>query len=455
MTERIARLCGQNDHQGGSNMSKKLTGMLAGIALTLASGTSVFAQDKELTIFWAEWDPANYLQELVNIYEAETGVKVTVETTPWSDFQTKAFTEFNAKGNAYDMVVGDSQWIGAASEAGHYVDLTDFFNKNKLTETMAPATVKYYAEYPAASGKYWSIPAEGDAVGWSYRKDWFEDPKEMEAFKAKYGYDLAPPADWKALRDIAEFFNRPDEKRHGIAIYTDNSYDALVMGVENAIFSYGGELGDYANYKVDGIINSDQNVKALEVYKELYGFTPPGWAKAFFIEDNQAITENLAAMSMNYFAFFPALVNEASNPNAKNTGFFANPAGPGGAQFAALGGQGISIVNYSDNKDEAFKFLEWFIKDETQKKWAELGGYTCNVAVLESEEFQNATPYNKAFYDTMFKVKDFWATPEYAELLIQMNQRVYPFITGGEGTAKEALDALANDWNETFKKYGR
>ena len=27
---------------------------------------------------------------------------------PWSDFQTKAFTEFNAKGDAYDMVVGDS-----------------------------------------------------------------------------------------------------------------------------------------------------------------------------------------------------------------------------------------------------------------------------------------------------------------------------------------------------------
>jgi multiple sugar transport system substrate-binding protein len=434
-------------------MRSKLTGMLAGIAMTLASGTAAYSQ--ELTIFWAEWDPANYLQELANEYEKETGVKVTVETTPWPDFQTKAFTEFNAKGSAYDMVVGDSQWIGAASEAGHYVDLSEFFAKHKLTETMAPATVKYYAEYPAASGKYWSVPAEGDAVGWSYRKDWFEDPKEMEAFKAKYGYDLAPPADFKQLRDIAEFFHRPDEKRYGVAIYTDNSYDALVMGVENAIFSYGGELGDYATYKVDGIINSDKNVQALELYKELYGFTPPGWAKAFFIEDNQAITENLAAMSMNYFAFFPALVNEASNPNAKNTGFFANPPGPTGEQFAALGGQGISIVNYSENKEEAFKFLEWFIKDETQKKWAALGGYTCNKAVLESPEFQNATPYNKAFYDTMFKVKDFWATPEYAELLIAMNQRVYPYITGDQGTAKEVLDALAADWNATFKKYNR
>ena len=435
-------------------MRRHLTGLLAGIALTYAGGVSSLSA-QELTIFWAEWDPANYLQELVNEYEAETGVKVTVETTPWGDFQTKAFTEFNAQGSAYDMIVGDSQWLGAASEAGHYVDLTEFFNKHKLGEVMAPATVKYYAEYPSNSGKFWSIPAEGDAVGWSYRKDWFEDPKEMEAFKAKYGYDLAPPKDWKQLRDIAEFFHRPDQKRYGVAIYTDNSYDALVMGVENAIFSFGGELGDYETFQVDGVINSDKNVAALEAYKELYSFTPPGWAKTFFVENNQAITENLAAMSMNYFAFFPALINEASNPNAKNTGFFANPAGPGGDQFAALGGQGISVVSYSENQEEAMKFLEWFIKDETQKRWAELGGYTASAAVLESEEFQNATPYNKAFYETMFKVKDFWAVPEYAELLQQMNQRIYPYITGDQGTAKEVLDALAADWTGTFKKYGR
>lgn len=434
-------------------MRKRLTGLLAGFALSLAASTSAFAQ--ELTIFWAEWDPANYLQELANEYEAETGVRVTVETTPWSDFQTKTFTEFNARGSAYDLVVGDSQWLGAASEAGHYVDLTQFVLDNKVLDTMAPATVKFYSEYPGNSGKYWSIPAEGDAVGWSYRKDWFEDPKEMEAFKAKYGYDLAPPKTWKEMRDIAEFFHRPDQNRYGIAIYTDNSYDAMAMGFENALFSFGGELGNMETYEVDGYINSDKAIAALDAYKELYTFTPPGWAKSFFVENNQAITENLAAMSMNYFAFFPALVNEATNPNAKNTGFFANPAGPGGDQFAALGGQGISIVSYSQNQEEAFKFLQWFIKEETQKRWAELGGYTCNTAVLESAEFQNATPYNKAFYETMFKVKDFWAVPEYAELLTSLNQRIYPAVVGGEGTSKETLDALAADWNAIFKKYGR
>ncbi|RWF78783.1 MAG: extracellular solute-binding protein [Mesorhizobium sp.] len=427
-------------------------GLLAGVVLTLA-GTPASAA--ELTIFWAEWDPANYLQELVTEYERQTGVKVTVETTAWPGFQTKAFAEFNARGDAYDMVVGDSQWLGAGSTGGHYVDLTDFFAKHDIAELMAPATVKFYSEYPGDSGRYWAVPLEGDAIGWAYRKDWFEDPKEMADFRAKYGYDLAVPNTFKEMRDIAEFFYRPDQKRYGIAIYTDNSYDGLVGGFESVLFSYGGELGDYATYEVDGFINSDRAVAALEFYRELYKFTPPGWANANFGEENLAITESLAAMSMNYFAFFPSLTNEASNRNATNTGFFANPAGPQGDQFAPLGGQGISIISYSQKQDEALEFLEWFIKDETQKRWSELGGYTCSAAVLKSDAFQNATPYNRAFYETMFKVKDFWAVPEYAELLQQFNQRVYPYVTGDQGTARETLDALAADWNATFKKYGR
>ena len=110
----------------------------------------------------------------------------------------------------------------------------------------------------------------------------------------------------------------PTEKRYGIAIYTDNGYDALVMGYENVLFGYGGELGDYSTYKVAGLSSTARTaIDALKFYKELYKFTPPGWGKVFFLEDNQAITEGLAAMSMNFFAFFPALTNPATNKNAK------------------------------------------------------------------------------------------------------------------------------------------
>jgi multiple sugar transport system substrate-binding protein len=420
-------------------------GMLAGLGLVLASSTSVLAQ--ELTIFWAEWDPANYLQELVNDYTAETGVTVTVQTTPWSDFQTKTFAELNAQGDAYDMVVGDSQWLGAASTGGHYVDLSEFVTANGVDKSFVPATLQYYSQY---GGKYWSIPLEGDANGWAYRKDWFEDPTEMANFKAKYGYDLAVPKNYKELTDIAEFFTRPAENKYGVALYTQTAYDAMAMGVEQTIFTWGGELGDYATGKVDGIINSASNVAALEAYRKLYTFTPPSWTQAFFVENNQAFTEGLVAMAMNYFAFFPALANESTNPHAANTGYFANPPGPNGNQHAALGGQGISIISYSKNQEEAQKFLQWFIRDDVQQKWADLGGYTCSAAVLNSEAFLKATPYNQAFADSMKIVKDFWAVPVFADMLFQMNDRLHPYITTGEGSAQAVLDGLAADWNKTL-----
>jgi multiple sugar transport system substrate-binding protein len=420
--------------------------ILAGLGLMLATSTTVLSQ--ELTILWAEWDPANYLQELVNEYP---DAKVTVETVPWPDFQTKAFTEFNAQGSAYDLVVGDSQWLGAGSTQGHYVDLTDFVATNNLTEVMAPATMEYYSKY---GDQYWSVPLEGDALGWAYRKDWFEDPTEMANFKAKYGYDLAVPTTFQQLLDIAEFFTRPEQNMYGAATYTMNAGDAIVMGVENSVFAYGGSFGDYANFKVTGQVNSAASVKALEDYRKLYTFNPPGSGNSFFVETNTALAQGLVAMSMNYFAFFPSLVNEATNPHAANTGFFANPKGPNGDDFAALGGQGISVVTYSQNQEAAMKFLEWFIREDVQTRWAELGGYTCHAALLESDAFRKATPFNEAFYQTMFKVRDFWALPEYAELLTEAADTFYPYVVDGQGTAQETMDKLAATWVDTLKSAG-
>ena len=56
----------------------------------------------------------------------------------------------------------------------------------------------------------------------------------------------------------------------------------------------------------------------------------------------------------------------------------------------------------------------------------------------------------------MFMVKDFWAVPEYAELLTQINNHVYPYIVSGEGgSAQDVLDSVTKDWKDTFAKYGR
>ena len=69
-----------------------------------------------------------------------------------------------------------------------------------------PATVVGYSEWPKNTPNYWALPAMGDAVGWTYRKDWFARPEIQAEFKKKYGRDLAPPKTWDELKQIAEFF---------------------------------------------------------------------------------------------------------------------------------------------------------------------------------------------------------------------------------------------------------
>ncbi|MGQ9616998.1 MAG: ABC transporter substrate-binding protein [Spirochaetota bacterium] len=420
---------------------------------------------KFITIHWAQWAPADYLEKLSEGFTRETGIKVVVEQTPWETFVQKYNTEMIAHSDAWDIIVGDSQDIGNMAVNGHYVELTDWIKKHGVDKTFTPASLMYYAEYPKGSGRYYAVPCEGDALGWAYRKDLFERADNKADFKKKFGYELDVPTSWSMLKDIAQFFHKrpgqtsdPSKEFYGVAIYGDNGYDSLAMFAEQVIWSFGGELGDYATYKVDGLLNSPGAVAGIEYYHELFKFTPPGFGDAFYVKCNDAFTAGIVPMTCNYFAFFPALANEATNPYARDTGYFACPPqkGPDGKvrQYAALGGQGASLVTYSKKKDLAYKWLEWFIKKDTQMEWAKLGGYTCHREVLESEEFLKATPYNPAFKVSMEIFKDWWACPEYDVLLRTFSETIADYVIAGKGTAKQALDKCTSTWEDIFRKAG-
>src|SRR5690606_32207437 len=145
-----------------------------------------------------------------------------------------------------------------------------------------------------------------------------------------------------------------------------------------------------------------------------------------------------ATLAMNYFAFLPDLLNAEVNPYADVTGFFSGPAGPDGDRYVALGGQGLSVLNYisDERKQASLDFIEWFSSEEVQRQWAEVGGYTCNIAVLESEEFLNNTPYNRAFAESMTFVKDFWNIPVFNDLLEPAQRHINGYVVGNIGTAK-------------------
>ncbi|MBL9046148.1 MAG: extracellular solute-binding protein [Tabrizicola sp.] len=434
-------------------------GHLAGsAAIAMIAATAAQAQTSELTLCWAAWDPANALVELSKDFEAQSGIKMNFEFVPWPNFADRMLNELNSGGQLCDLLIGDSQWIGGGAENGHYVKLNDFFDAEGISmDDFAPATVYAYSTWPKGTPNYWALPAMGDANGWFYRKDWFARPEIRAAFKEKHGRDLAEPKTQKELLEIAQFFQGMEidgKTVYGASIFTERGSEGITMGVTGALYPWGFKYENTpGSYDMEGAVNSPEAVEALEFYKEFYKTaTPPGYDNAYMEQSLDAFKSGQVAMAMNWFAFFPGLYADP-NTGGDKIDFFVNP-GQNNAG-STLGGQGISVVSYTDNMDGALAYIKWFAQPDVQKKWWSMGGYSCHKAVLEDPEFVNSAPFAGDFLEAMAGVQDFWQEPAYASLLLAMQERIHNYVVADQGTAKEALDGLIADWTEIFEDEGK
>jgi len=412
---------------------------------------------KSITLGWAAWDPANALQELTKEFTAETGIEVNFEFVPWPNFADRMLNELNNKGKTFDLLIGDSQWIGSGAVYGHYVKLNDFFDKEGISmNDFSPATVYAYSTWPKGSKNYYALPAMGDALAWAYRKDWFDRPELKSEFKKKHGYDLGVPASWNQLHDMCSFFQGREidgQKRYGAAINTERGSEGITMGVTAAMYAWGME---YENpnkpYDMEGYFNSPQAVEAVEFYRKLYeDCSPPGHSDAYMVANLDAYKSGQVAFQMNWYAFWPGVSKE--DKDGRVSGFFANPKQNVAA--ATLGGQGISVVKYSDKQDLALEYIKWFARPDVQQKWWDLGGYSCHNDVLDSPSFPTSTVYAQGFLDSMGIVKDFWQEPTFVELMLPMQEAIHDYVVNGKGTAKGALDKIIEEWVEVFEADGK
>jgi multiple sugar transport system substrate-binding protein len=409
------------------------------------------SEAKGITIWWAQWAPADGLQELGEEFEKETGIAVHVHQISWSSFQDQVFLNFANNQTDFDIVVGDSQWIGRGATEGLYEELTDWLPTAVDMKTLHPRAKQYLCEYPAGSGRYFAAPCETDAVGFAYRKDWFEDPNEKMAFVARYGRDLAPPETWEEFREVAEFFTRPSEKKHGCALLTGRGYDSLTMGFQQFLWSFGGSWGDEKTFQVQGHLNGPEAVAALTFMKSLLRYAPKGAENLNYSKTKEAIENGSTAMAMDYFAFFPDL----SAKMGEKVGFFRLPS-KDGRRAVSLGGQGFSVsAKTTPAKQELAKqFIAWFLTRDVQEKWiTKPAGFTAHTEVLASSAFRDATPYNGPLADSLDDMKDFWSVPVYNKLLASAQKCVGQALDGAS-EPKEALDRLADEHEKEFRRAG-
>ncbi|NIO68756.1 MAG: extracellular solute-binding protein, partial [Anaerolineae bacterium] len=152
--------------------------------------------EEKVTITWATIAGfyTDWAEEVAKEFEAETGHDVEVVDIDFSQLYEKQVIEMVGKTGAYDIITYDVGWKAEFANSGYLLPLDDYIAASD------PAEIQFEDIHPALveascrwKGKTWGLPYYTFTMGYFYRCDLFEDPGEMAAFEAEYGYPLDVP----------------------------------------------------------------------------------------------------------------------------------------------------------------------------------------------------------------------------------------------------------------------
>ena len=391
-------------------------------------------------------------------------VEFTFAEAPFDALFQKAATSLAAKSQEYNIIISDSQWLGALSEPGWIVKLNDIIAQNpeldlKYWSEVARAS---YSAYPDGSDNVWGFVQEGDVLILYVRKDLFLDQKNRGDFKAKYGYEL--PAnedewidiDYVKFEQICEFFTRPAEDIYGTAIQYSKIYDFYTGSLYPFIWSKGGEIWDPKTRKIDGILNTDENAKMLSLNANFQKYQPQGCLNFDIGAIVDVFTARKVATAFQWAAMGPAMIPD----DLKGNVWCVVPPGvrqPDGSvkRVYSLGGQPwvINAFNDADHMQCSIDFLKWWYTTETQLEFARRGGNPILTDVLNSPGFDDIQPWFKVYKIMMQDgyCSDFWHEPTYSELLSTQQEGFSAFAAGNDlspAAARKVLDNIAKQQQE-------
>ena len=387
--------------------------------------------------------------------------------------------------HVFDVIMGAPAWLG---------DFAPFLSE-------MPASIRQGQDWEDIAGIYrdrlmvWdgkviAQTVDGDVHTGSYRKDLFGELEEKEAFKAKYGYDLAAPVTWKQYYDIAEFFIRPDRNLWGTA-------EAFARGGQQFWFLFS-HAAAYANHPqnpgsmffdpetMDAQVSNAGWLRGIEDYIRSAKHAPPG-ALAW---DSGAIRTAFAggqvAMNFDWGDTGTIGADPRQSRVAGNVGSFVLPGSDEiynhktkqwdrmgkvvHSPFMAYGGWVASVPATSQAQDCAWDYVAWYTSPENSMKDVTTGGtgispyrlsHFRNVdawtagSTFSEEEAQSYLGVQLASIDpSRNNVTLYMRIPGYFQYTEVLEIELSKALAGQE-QPQAALDTVAREWDRLTDEIGR
>ncbi|MGI9335864.1 MAG: ABC transporter substrate-binding protein [Gammaproteobacteria bacterium] len=404
-------------------------------------------------------DPKNFTGPM---WEELTGIKVNVIEAPLDQIFTKTMQAHRAGSGAYDVLnvvpnqMPDLALAGVLEPLDAYVDKYGY--RDEL-QTIAPV---YRDNQMQVEGTIYGFPDDGDTLVFYYRKDVFEDPDNQAAFKAKHGYDLAPPQTWKQFAEIGQFITDK---------YAPDMYGAgMLRQPGNAQYMFqerfrveGGEFFDADTMKAT--VNSEVGVRVFEEMVAENEFMPPGVEQWGFIEAFNGFLAGDIAMTVSW----PPVGRWAAGygkgtealawiPETKVVDKVGYALPPGGTPELAVGFS-LAVASNSKNKEAAYLFIQWMNSEEISLQRVQLPFALRDpfrISHFESAEYRARWKDAPQYLDTLRAGAEtglldlsLIQIDRYEEGIRQSISRLW----AGEDP-KEILDELAAQWDKLTARIG-
>jgi len=335
----------------------KLFALCLVFTMILTWSTNCLAQSKEIR-FWSDqtepWQQEVIGKIISKFEELNPDVKVNVEYLSWEDFNNKLVSAL-ATGTEPEVSLFAIQYSATLPAEGVLVPLDDVLEELGGQDAFfeSALSISRYKD-----GKYYTLPYSTLPVLLWYRKDIFEK------------YNVEPPKTWEDLYEAAKILTeKTPQDMYGIGLpygrneWTDGAFRII------ALWPAGGKVLDEDE---NVIFDSLETQKALEYYKSLYPFTPPGSESWSYFETMNSYVTGITAMTL-YYGRILVNLKEYSPDILANTGAIIPPKNK--YQATVNSPQTIGVFKNSNYPELGKEFLKYFLTSEfyAELLWATPG----------------------------------------------------------------------------------
>ncbi len=426
--------------------------------------------------------PSKYVSDVLAAqFEEETGIKVEFEVTSWDEMYNKAIKDMEAETGIYDFVYIEQDIVYSYLARDFLVNITQMLEDNPELAAAEFNTddfttfIDYFKD--PETGDVFGVPMEAFLKVYLYRQDLFEDPEAQEAFKAEYGYELAPATDFEQYADNAEFFTKWGEE-HDMELWgttvqahsghASSTYEFFeTIAPSWGVYNWGINLDTWkASVENGGEMNSDRAKEALSFWLGMLDYAPPEATSSTWDEVAASFAAGRAAQGWVYGENAAWIATDAERSEVVGDVGVALPPTYKGVMAEAEAGEGyigyydggaFGIPHSSKNKEATLLWLQYIGQPSVQADWAVAGARVVMDSTYDDPKVQAQNEKVDGYYTLMREQGYLFAGAPPFPFHNAVRSTMDPFMwkaIAGELTPAEALDQMAAAVDEELVRLG-